>query len=246
MLAFRKIFLIATLILFATISFNAIGSDVNSANFNQKVIQASNKHTVFVVFTASWCRPCQAYVSNAQSAKAGTNAKVLVADVGSDDSLAKRYGIRSIPLMLAFKNGKVVQKFNQSQTASSFKQAFQSASGGSAGSSRPKVRVVNNTGASLCYHPMGGSAGSCNSRRINVFKLPMKVTRSGRQLKTRQLMIAAGGSWTVTVPEQRWTTYKGMTFCAVRTFKHKSGTVDWVVNSSTGIQKGCQPSGYRQ
>lgn len=80
---------------------------VSAANFDRHVLQSDMP--VLVDFYATWCGPCQA-MSPAIQQLAAENPQVKVVKVDIDDSpeLAARYGIRSIPSLLVFKEGQVV------------------------------------------------------------------------------------------------------------------------------------------
>ncbi len=56
-------------------------------------------------FSASWCGPCRTLAKTLEGVKGITNI-----DVDSDKTLAKKYNIRSIPVMLFKVNGEVVHK----------------------------------------------------------------------------------------------------------------------------------------
>ena len=81
---------------------------LTDGNFEQEVTQ--NSQPVLVDFWASWCGPCQAMNPTIQELATEFKAKVTVGKVNVDDqpTLAAQFGIQSIPTLLVFKNGEVV------------------------------------------------------------------------------------------------------------------------------------------
>ncbi len=80
----------------------------NDTTFKKEVIESDVP--VLVDFWASWCYPCR-MVAPSVSKIAETyqgKVKVVKVDVDQAQSTALQYGIRSIPTLAVFKNGKVV------------------------------------------------------------------------------------------------------------------------------------------
>ena len=63
-----------------------------------------------VDFGADWCPPCRviAPVVAALAEEYAGRAKVLALDVDANPETASRYGVRSLPTLLFFKDGRVV------------------------------------------------------------------------------------------------------------------------------------------
>ena len=81
---------------------------LNEQNFEQEVSRADLP--VLVDFWASWCGPCRVLAPVIAEIAEEYAGKVKVGKVNVDEqpNLANRYGIASIPTVMLFKNGEVV------------------------------------------------------------------------------------------------------------------------------------------
>ena len=82
---------------------------INKENFNTEVLQSDK--TVLLDFWASWCGPCR-MLSPVVDQVAEERPDVKVGKVNVDDQpeLAAQFGVMSIPALLVFKNGKLVNQ----------------------------------------------------------------------------------------------------------------------------------------
>jgi thioredoxin 1 len=84
--------------------------EVTEATFDNEVLKSSTP--VMVDFWAVWCGPCKMIgpiIEDLAGAYAG-QVKVAKVDIDSNQGLSMKYSIRSIPTILFFKNGNVVDQ----------------------------------------------------------------------------------------------------------------------------------------
>ena len=83
--------------------------DVKTADFEAEVLKSDK--TVLVDFWAVWCGPCRMLSPVVdQVAEENPNIKVCKVNVDEEQQLAVKYGVMSIPTLLVFKGGELVNQ----------------------------------------------------------------------------------------------------------------------------------------
>jgi putative thioredoxin len=94
--------------------------DVDSASFDHRVVARSSEVPVLVDFWADWCAPCKMLVPVLKKIvdESGGGIELAKVDTDRQQELAARFGIRSLPTVMLFRNGELVDQFTGAQSES--------------------------------------------------------------------------------------------------------------------------------
>ena len=103
--------------------------EISDSDFAAEVLQSSQP--VLVDFWAPWCGPCRmiAPIVEQLAAENAAACKVVKINVDDSPSTATSYGVSSIPTLIFFKGGEVVERFVGVQPKSRLQEVITQAAG---------------------------------------------------------------------------------------------------------------------
>lgn len=103
--------------------------ELSDQSFETEVLQSASP--VLVDFWAPWCGPCRLIAPVIEELATENQGDLTVAKINIDDSpnTAATYGVSSIPTLMIFKNGEVVDRFVGVQPKKRLQDAIEQAKG---------------------------------------------------------------------------------------------------------------------
>lgn len=99
---------------------------IGSTDFAAEVIEKSREMPVLVDFWATWCAPCK--MLNPILAKLAeefqSQLRIAKVDIDQHQQLAMEYGVRSVPTLKLFRDGRIVQELLGAQPENALRQAI--------------------------------------------------------------------------------------------------------------------------
>ena len=89
---------------------NGAVKQVTDSDFDTAILNGGKP--AFVDFWAPWCGPCRIIGPIVEELAPSYQEKAIIAKINVDDNpqIAQRYGVTSIPTLMMFKNGKLVDR----------------------------------------------------------------------------------------------------------------------------------------
>jgi thioredoxin 1 len=93
-------------------------ADISDQSFNEEVLKSSKP--VLIDFYANWCKPCQNFlpIVNEVAGELSDTLKTVKINIDENPQITSELGVRSIPALFIFENGKQVVSASGSRSKS--------------------------------------------------------------------------------------------------------------------------------
>lgn len=165
--------------------------DVTTESFEKDVIERSGDVPVVVDFWADWCGPCKALTPVLEQAVAEREGDVVLAKVDTDANpeLSARFGVRGIPNVKAFRDGRVVDEFVGALSP----QAVRSFLDGLAGPPATERLLEELRGSGEFPEILGPLAEGDHERVLEWLLAELESATPERRERIREIMVALFG-----------------------------------------------------
>ncbi len=105
-----------------------MAQEFTADNFKTEVLESDKP--VMVDFWATWCAPCRQISPVVEElATENDDVKVGKLDISAHESIAREYGVTSIPAFLVFKGGEVIARSTGMQPKASLQELIDQSKG---------------------------------------------------------------------------------------------------------------------
>ena len=74
------------------------------------------EYKALVIFSAEWCGACHSLLDVFQKSNSDSQVKVFNIDIGNEDELVSKLGIKMLPTVIAYKNGEEIGRMENYQS----------------------------------------------------------------------------------------------------------------------------------
>ena len=74
------------------------------------------EYKALLVFSAEWCGACHSVLDTFKKSYSDTQVKVFNIDIGNEDDIVSKLNIKSLPTIIAFKNGEEIGRMENYQS----------------------------------------------------------------------------------------------------------------------------------